>query len=148
MVLDYPQMLRSSGLRVTAARLAVLKFLEKHPHSDADMVRADVESQLGAVSGQAVYDALNGLSSVGILRRVAPAGSRACYEINMGDNHHHMVCRKCQKMLDIPCATGAAPCLDPCEHHGFLIDEAEVIYWGYCPECAKEQGLTVQHSVG
>lgn len=144
--MDYPQLLRSSGLRVTAARLAVLKSLEKRPHSDADMVRADVESQLGAVSGQAVYDALNGLSAAGILRRVAPAGTRASYEIDMGDNHHHMVCRKCHKMIDIPCATGAAPCLDPCEHHGFLIDEAEVIYWGTCPECAQSLGLSSNKS--
>lgn len=135
---NYPQLLRDAGLRVTAPRLAVMRALAKHPHSDADQVRKDVEDQLGAVSGQAVYDALNGLSMARLLRRITPAGMRAIYELNTGDNHHHMVCRKCLKMLDVPCAAQVSPCAHPVHHHEFIIDEAEVIYWGYCPDCAQE----------
>lgn len=138
---NYSNLLQGAALRVTAARLAVLKYLDKHPHSDADQVKEGVVAELGSVSGQAVYDALNTLCAAQVLRRIAPAGMRSTYEIDTGDNHHHLVCRSCKQMLEVPCAKGERPCLDPCDDHGFVIDEAEVIYWGYCPRCARTQGL-------
>lgn len=130
--------LRAVGLRVTKPRLAVLRVLEDHPHSDTATIIDAVRSQLDSVSHQAVYDCLGALTDAGIVRRIQPAGSLARYEIWRGDNHHHIVCRSCGNVADVPCATGSAPCLDASEDHGFTIDEAEVIYWGRCPTCASQ----------
>ncbi|MBF6335304.1 transcriptional repressor [Nocardia abscessus] len=130
--------LRSAGLRVTAPRLAVLNAVVARPHSDADTVAATVREALGSVSTQAVYDVLHACVRAGILRRIEPAGSSALYETRIGDNHHHLVCRSCGAVADVDCAVGAAPCLDPSDAHGFVIDEAEVVFWGLCPTCRSE----------
>ncbi|EIE98902.1 Fur family transcriptional regulator [Saccharomonospora glauca] len=132
---SHHDLLRESGLRVTAPRLAVLDVVEATPHVDADTVRGEVAERLGAVSTQAVYDILRTLTDAGILRRTEPAGSPSRYEIATGDNHHHLVCRGCGNVVDVPCAVGKSPCLHASDDHGFLIDSAEVIYWGYCPSC-------------
>ncbi|EHK87444.1 Fur family transcriptional regulator [Saccharomonospora azurea] len=132
---SHHDLLRDAGLRVTAARLAVLDVVEGRPHADADTVRARVVDRLGTVSTQAVYDILHTLTDAGILRRTEPAGSPSRYEIARGDNHHHLVCRSCGDVVDVPCAVGEAPCLHASDDRGYLIDSAEVIYWGYCPSC-------------
>ncbi|GAB2700757.1 Fur family transcriptional regulator [Nocardia thraciensis] len=132
---DPRERLRSVGLRVTAPRVAVLDAVTAQPHSDADRVAATVRKQLGSVSTQAVYDVLRACVNSGLLRRIEPAGSAALYEARTGDNHHHLVCRNCGTVVDVDCAVGSAPCLDPSDAHGFAIDEAEVVYWGLCPDC-------------
>lgn len=133
-------LLRSHGLRVTRQRVAVLAALRDAPHSGADAVLAGVRRDVGSVSTQAVYDVLNTLTGRGILRRIQPAGSTARYELRAGDNHHHVVCRHCGAVGDVECATGTAPCLDPDGlgegGAGFLVDEAEVTFWGTCRSCA------------
>jgi len=131
---DVPEALRAAGLQVTAQRLAVYRAVQAKPHAIADEICQAVRSELGVISRQAVYDALNAMSEHGILRRIQPAGSAARYEHRV-DNHHHLVCRKCSKLIDIDCAVGKAPCLVAENDHGYEIDEAEVIYWGICPEC-------------
>ena len=135
---DPSGLLRAAGLRVTQQRLAVLRVLTDRPHSGADAVSAAVRERL-PVSTQAVYDVLNTLSERGLLRRIQPAGSVARYELRVGDNHHHVVCRTCGSVTDIECSVGAAPCLDPSDlgTHvpGFVLDEAEVTYWGLCSAC-------------
>jgi len=131
-------LLRSVGLRVTAPRVAVLTELRERPHADVDTIAGASRERLGTVSTQAVYDVLKALVATGLARRFEPAGSPARYEVRTGDNHHHVVCRACGRIDDVPCATGSAPCLDPAESHGFVIDEAEVVYWGTCPACAHE----------
>jgi Fur family transcriptional regulator, stress-responsive regulator len=132
--------LRDSGLRVTKQRLAVIAALAETPHSGADAVLRRVRSEVGQVSTQAVYDVLNVLTRRGIVRRIQPAGSSARYELRVGDNHHHVVCRSCGSVADIDCATGQAPCLEPeglgATSPGFVVDEAEVTYWGLCAACA------------
>ena len=128
--------LRGASLRVTRPRLAVLAAVHDHPHADTYSIIALVREQLGEVSQQAVYDVLNALTAAGLVRRIHPRGSVARYESRVGDNHHHVVCRSCGDIADVDCAVGAAPCLDVVEDHGFVIDEAEVIYWGLCPGCA------------
>ncbi|UAK34260.1 transcriptional repressor [Nocardia asteroides] len=130
--------LRAAGLRVTAPRLAVLNVVAQRPHSDADTVAATVREALGSVSTQAVYDVLHACVRAGILRRIEPAGSSALYETRIGDNHHHLVCRSCGAVADIDCAVGSAPCLAPSDANGFVIDEAEVVFWGLCPTCRSE----------
>ncbi|MBB5913455.1 Fur family ferric uptake transcriptional regulator [Nocardia transvalensis] len=132
---DPRERLRAVGLRVTAPRVAVLDAVVAQPHSDADRVAASVRQQLGSVSTQAVYDVLRACVNTGLLRRIEPAGSAALYEARTGDNHHHLVCRSCGTVVDVDCAVGSAPCLDPSDAHGFAIDEAEVVYWGLCPDC-------------
>ncbi|KZM68619.1 transcriptional repressor [Nocardia terpenica] len=132
---DPRQRLRAVGLRVTAPRVAVLDAVAAQPHSDADRVAATVRAQLGSVSTQAVYDVLRACVNAGLLRRIEPAGSAALYEARTGDNHHHLVCRHCGTVVDVDCAVGDAPCLDPSDAHGFVVDEAEVVYWGLCPNC-------------
>ncbi|HEX8867677.1 Fur family transcriptional regulator [Lentzea sp. NPDC051838] len=132
---DFERMLRGVSLRVTAPRIAVLSAVHEHPHADTDSIIGVVRQNLGAVSHQAVYDVLRALTGAGLLRRIEPQGSVARYEARVGDNHHHVVCRSCGAIADVDCATGAAPCLDASDDHGFVIDEAEVIYWGTCPEC-------------
>jgi Fur family ferric uptake transcriptional regulator len=131
--------LRSAGLRVTAARRAVLVWLAEHPHSTAEAVRSGVLAHLGSVSQQAVYDVLNAFIGAGLVRRIEPAGGPALFERRVGDNHHHLVCRRCGRTEDVDCARGAAPCLTPQDHQRFVVDEAEVVFWGLCPSCAPAQ---------
>jgi Fur family transcriptional regulator, stress-responsive regulator len=133
----YEGQLRRHGLQVTAQRLAVLRAVAGRPHATADDAYRVVRSELGAVSRQAIYDALAAFTDRGLLRCIQPAGSPARYEARVGDNHHHMICRTCHRMVDVDCAVGTAPCLTAAETSGFEIDEAEVVYWGRCPECAS-----------
>ncbi len=128
-------LLRTHDLRVTRPRIAVLQAVDIHPHADTNSIIAHVREQLPEVSHQAVYDVLATLTRVGLLRRIQPQGSVARYEARVGDNHHHVVCRSCGAAADVDCAVGATPCLSASENHGYIIDEAEVIYWGLCPEC-------------
>ncbi|ATQ30559.1 Fur family transcriptional regulator [Rhodococcus ruber Chol-4] len=134
---DIPAQLRAAGLRVTAPRVAVLGAVAAHPHSDADEIAVAVRSELGSVSTQAVYDVLKACVGAGLLRRIEPAGSPARYETRIGDNHHHLVCRNCGAVTDIDCVVGAVPCLVPSDDHGFAVDEAEVTFWGLCPDCRE-----------
>lgn len=129
-------LLRRHGLHVTAQRLAVLRAVSDRPHSAADDIYNAVRDEIGAVSRQAVYDALGALSDKGLLRRIQPAGSPARYETRVGDNHHHLICRVCSRMVDVDCAVGVTPCLTASDDRGYEIDEAEVVYWGRCPACA------------
>jgi Fur family transcriptional regulator, stress-responsive regulator len=133
---DFAQSLRDSALRVTRPRLAVLAALHEHPHADTDSIIGVVRQDLGEVSHQAVYDVLRVLTTAGLVRRFQPKGSVARYEIQVGDNHHHVVCRSCGAIADVECATGHTPCLAAPDPGGFTIDEAEVIYWGRCADCA------------
>jgi Fur family ferric uptake transcriptional regulator len=130
-------LLRQRGVQVTAQRLAVLRAVTGRPHGTADDVTDRVRSEIGAISRQAVYDALGVLADKGLLRRIQPAGSPARYERRVGDNHHHLVCRACGQTVDVDCAVGTAPCLEAADDAGYEIDEAEVIYWGHCPTCRK-----------
>ncbi|HEY0903523.1 MAG TPA: Fur family transcriptional regulator [Marmoricola sp.] len=127
--------LRAVGLRVTRPRLAVLAELSAHPHADVDTIAAAARARLGRVSTQAVYDVVHALTDAGLLRRFQPAGSPARFELATGDNHHHLVCRACQRIVDVACATGEAPCLRASDDAGYLLDEAEVTYWGLCTTC-------------
>jgi Fe2+ or Zn2+ uptake regulation protein len=129
--------LRRVALRVTRPRMAVLAAVHQHPHADTDSIIEAVRQELGEVSHQAVYDVLRALTSAGLVRRLQPSGSVARYEPQAADNHHHVVCRSCGAIADVPCAVGDAPCLTAAQDHGFVIDEAEVIYWGYCPGCSN-----------
>ena len=133
---DAERLLRGTTLRVTKPRVAVLTAVHQHPHADTDSLISAVRAQLGAVSHQAVYDVLRTLTAVGLVRRIQPAGSAARYEARVGDNHHHVVCRSCGAISDVDCAVGEAPCLTASDDAGFVIDEAEVVYWGRCPACA------------
>ena len=141
--------LRAAGLRVTAPRRAVLAWLAEHPHSTADAIGVAVRAELGAVSTQAVYDVLAACVDAGLVRRIEPAGHPARFERRVADNHHHVVCRRCGTTEDIDCVVGAAPCVDPSEAHGFVVDEAEVVFWGLCPACQgarnEEPQLTHHH---
>ncbi len=128
-------LLRENGIPVTAQRLAVLRAVSERPHGTVDAIAEHVRSGIGAISQQAVYDALGLLVKKGLLRRIQPAGSPALYEDRIRDNHHHRICRSCGKTEDVDCAVGHAPCLTPSGPAGFAIDEAEVIYWGTCPDC-------------
>ena len=134
---DHDALLRRHGLQVTAQRLAVLRAVSRAPHRTADDIVEAVRSEIGAISRQAVYDALAAFTEKGVLRRIEPAGSPARYENRVGDNHHHAICRTCNKMADVDCAVGDVPCLTAADSAGYEIDEAEVIYWGRCPECAN-----------
>ena len=134
-------LLRQHGLHVTAQRLAVLRAVSAQPHCTADDVYLTVHTKLGAISRQAVYDALAALGGKGILRRIQPAGSAARYETRVGDNHHHLICRVCSRMVDVDCAVGDTPCLTAADDSGYQVDEAEVIYWGKCPECLAAAAL-------
>jgi Fur family ferric uptake transcriptional regulator len=128
-------MLRRADLRVTRPRVAVLTAVHEHPHADTDSLIGLVRADLGVVSHQAVYDVLHALTGAGLLRRIQPMGSVARYEARIGDNHHHVVCRSCGAIADVECAVGEAPCLTASDDSGYEIGEAEVIYWGQCPEC-------------
>lgn len=131
------QLLRSHGVQVTAQRLALMQAVADHPHATADELADAARDIIGSVSRQAVYDSLGALVEKKLLRRIQPNGSAARYEDRVGDNHHHLVCRSCNLMFDIDCAVGDTPCLTADDDHGFVIDEAEVVYWGVCPTCQK-----------
>jgi Fe2+ or Zn2+ uptake regulation protein len=154
-------LLRRHGLQVTAQRLAVLRAVSDRPHSTADDIDKVVRAEIGAISRQAVYDALAALTNKGLLRRIQPAGSPARYEDRVGDNHHHLICRTCSRMVDVDCAVGYTPCLTAADDSDYEIDEAEVVYWGRCPECfaatsvppdggkrTKRETPVGQHSLG
>jgi len=127
--------LRNAGLRVTAARLAVLGAVRARPHATVEEIAASARERAGAVSIQAVYDVLRALAAAGLARRIEPAGSPARFELRVGDNHHHIVCRVCGSVSDVDCAAGHAPCMVPDDAAGYVIDEADVTYWGVCPAC-------------
>ena len=129
-------MLRGADLRVTRPRVAVLSAVHGHPHADTSSITDIVREDLGEVSHQTVYDVLRALTDAGLIRHIQPPGSSARYESRVGDNHHHIVCRSCGSIADVDCAVGDAPCLTASDDHGFAIDEAEVIYWGLCPDCS------------
>ena len=141
-LVDDAQRLRQHGLQVTAQRLAVLRAVARRPHSTADDVDKEVRAELGSVSRQAVYDALAALADKGLLRRIQPSGSPGRYEDRVGDNHHHLICRSCNQMVDVDCAVGYTPCLTAADDSDYEIDEAEVIYWGRCPTCLKNERST------
>jgi Fur family transcriptional regulator, stress-responsive regulator len=134
---DLERLLRDASLRVTRPRTAVLAAVRSHPHADTDTIISAARRELPAVSHQAVYDVLRALSDAGLVRRIQPAGSLARYEMRVGDNHHHVVCRSCGVIADVDCAVGDAPCLTASDDQGFAIDEAEVVYWGRCPDCSS-----------
>jgi Fur family ferric uptake transcriptional regulator len=133
---DLERMLRGASLRVTRPRVAVLSAVHDQPHADTNAIIGRVRAELGEVSQQAVYDVLQALTDASLVRRIQPLGSAARYESRVADNHHHVVCRSCGAIADVDCAVGEAPCITPSDHHGFVIDEAEVIYWGLCPGCS------------
>lgn len=135
MSVDLVHMLREHDLQVTAQRLAVLRAVATCPHGTANDIADEVRREIGAISRQSVYDTLNTLSDRGLLRRIQPMGSPARFEDRTGDNHHHLVCRECSRVVDVDCAVGSRPCLTASDDHGFEIDEAEVVHWGRCPEC-------------
>ena len=130
--------LREHDLSVTAQRLAVLRAVADSPHITADEVADRARADIGAISRQAVYDALAALVDKGILRRIQPEGSPTRYEDRVGDNHHHLICRSCGTLVDVDCAVGYTPCLQAADDHGFHIDEAAVVYWGLCPSCQSD----------
>ena len=134
-MLNADELLRGAGMRVTGPRVAVLTEVASSPHADVATIAAGARRRLGSVSTQAIYDVVNVLTELGLLRRIELAGSPARFEMANGDNHHHAVCRACGEIVDVPCATGAAPCLQPGTDTGYLVDEAEVTYWGLCPAC-------------
>ncbi|MFN8089015.1 MAG: Fur family transcriptional regulator [Mycobacterium sp.] len=136
---DFADTLRSADLRVTRPRLAVLEAVHANPHADTDTVFAAVRTALPDVSRQAVYDVLHALTAANLVRRIQPSGSVARYEARVGDNHHHVVCRGCGVIGDVDCAVGETPCLTASDDHGFVLDEAEVIYWGHCPDCLDRE---------
>jgi Fur family ferric uptake transcriptional regulator len=138
---DFEARLRGVALRVTRPRVSVLSAVHTHPHADTDTIIGAVRRELGAVSHQAVYDVLRALTTAGLLRRIEPAGSVARYESRVGDNHHHVVCRSCGVIADVDCAVGHTPCLTASNDRGFVIDEAEITYWGLCPDCSTTQSL-------
>ena len=133
---DLQQLLRDAGLRVTRPRTAVLSAVESHPHADTESIIGAVRRELPDVSHQAVYDSLHTLTAAGLVRRIQPSGSVARYESRVADNHHHVVCRSCGAIADVDCAVGHAPCLTASDDSGFVVDEAEVVYWGLCPTCS------------
>jgi Fur family ferric uptake transcriptional regulator len=135
---DPGDLLRQHGIQVTAQRLAVLRAVAGQPHITADGVAEVVRAEIGAISRQSVYDALGLLAEKGLLRRIQPVGSPARFEDRVGDNHHHLICRICGRVVDVDCAVGSAPCLTAADDQGFEIDEAEVAYWGRCPDCLEE----------
>lgn len=135
MSIDPVGTLRAHDLQVTAQRLAVLRAVSARPHGTAHEVAEDVRGEIGAISRQSVYDTLTLLTERDIIRRIQPAGSAARFEARVGDNHHHLICRSCERLVDVDCAVGEMPCLAPADQQDFVVDEAEVIYWGTCPDC-------------
>jgi Fur family ferric uptake transcriptional regulator len=141
---DPAELLRQHGIQVTAQRLAVMRAVSAQPHITADGVADAVRTEIGAISLQAVYDALAILAAEGLIRRIQPAGSPARFEDRVGDNHHHLICRICGRLVDVDCAVGSAPCLTAADDSGYEIDEAEVAYWGRCPDCVAQSQATSQ----
>lgn len=135
---DASGLLRDRGIQVTAQRLAVLRAVAAQPHITADAVASAVRAEIGAISLQSVYDALGVLVEGQLIRRIQPAGSPARFETRVGDNHHHLICRLCGRVVDVDCAVGTAPCLTATDDQGYEIDEAEVAYWGRCPDCVRK----------
>jgi Fe2+ or Zn2+ uptake regulation protein len=131
-------LLRDRGIQVTAQRLAVLRAVSGEPHITADRVAEAVRAEIGAISLQSVYDALGVLVANGLIRRIQPAGSPARFEDRVGDNHHHLICRVCGRVVDVDCAVGDAPCLAASDDNGYQVDEAEIAYWGRCPDCQTQ----------
>jgi Fur family ferric uptake transcriptional regulator len=142
MAIDAADLLRRRGIQVTAQRLAVLRAVSAEPHITADRAAELVRAEIGVISLQSVYDALGVLVAEGLIRRIQPAGSAARFEDRVGDNHHHLICRVCGRVVDVDCAVGAAPCLAAADDRGYEIDEAEVAYWGRCPECVAQDRTT------
>jgi Fur family ferric uptake transcriptional regulator len=142
---EVESLLRGAALRVTRPRIAVLTAVYEHPHISTDATIDVVREELGEVSHQAVYDVLRALTAAGLVRRIEPSGSVARYEARVGDNHHHVVCRACGAISDVDCAVGFTPCLTASEAHGFVIDEAEVVYWGLCPGCSAARSSSVSN---
>lgn len=142
---DVERLLREHGLRVTAQRLAVMGAVAARPHATADDLADDVRASIGSISRQAVFDTLGVLTDKGLIRRIQPARSAARYEDRVDDNHHHLVCRNCDRVVDVDCAAGYRPCLDVDDDFGFEIDEAEVIYWGLCPGCREAPVAAGRH---
>jgi Fur family ferric uptake transcriptional regulator len=142
------ELLRKRGIQVTAQRLAVLRAVSAHPHATADVIATTVRGEIGAISLQSVYDALGILVTAGLIRRIHPSGSPARFEDRVGDNHHHLICRSCGRLVDVDCAVGAAPCLAAADDKGYEIDEAEVVYWGRCPDCIAQPGSASLESRG
>jgi Fe2+ or Zn2+ uptake regulation protein len=138
---ELERMLRGASLRVTRPRVAVMAAVHEYPHADTSSIIDHVREDLGEVSHQAVYDVLQALTGAGLVRRIHPPDSVARYESRVGDNHHHLVCRVCGAIADVDCAVGAAPCLTAAHDHGYAIDEAEVVYWGVCPECSTASSV-------
>ncbi len=143
---DPKALLRTAGLRVTAPRQAVLGVLGEYPHSTAETVAVHVRGRLGSVSTQAVYDVLAACVDAGLVRRIEPAGSAARYETRTGDNHHHLVCRSCGATADVDCVVGGRPCLSPDDDSGFVVDEAEIVFWGLCRTCSGDPGREPRRS--
>jgi Fur family ferric uptake transcriptional regulator len=146
--LDPADALRRRGIQVTAQRLAVFRAVSGQPHITADAVAEIVRSEIGAISLQSVYDALAVLVAERLIRRIQPAGSPARYEDRVGDNHHHLICRVCGRVVDVDCAVGDAPCLTAADDNGYEIDEAEVAYWGRCPDCLAQAGRSATGRAG
>ncbi len=142
---ELEQALRAVDLRVTRPRVAVLAAVHRQPHADTDTIIGLVREELPAVSHQAVYDVLRALTAAKLVRRIEPAGSVARYESRVGDNHHHVICRSCGVIADVDCAVGETPCLTASNDQGFVIDEAEVVYWGLCPTCAPQATSLQNH---
>ena len=142
MVTDPADLLRQRGIQVTAQRLAVLRTVTSQPHITADSVADMVRAEIGAISLQSVYDALSLLVAEGLVRRIQPAGSPARFEDRVGDNHHHLICRICGRVVDVDCAVGSAPCLTAADDRGYEIHEAEIAYWGRCPDCVAQSRTT------
>ncbi len=135
---SYEILLKDRGLSLTSVRFAVLQALEDHPHSDAASIFGFVQNKITTASKQAIYNNLNALVEHGIVREIKPKGQSSLYEMQIDDNHHHLVCRECEQIVDVNCH-GHAPCLTPINDHGFALDEAEVIFWGICPSCQKNK---------
>lgn len=135
---DSADLLRQHGIQVTAQRLAVFRAVASHPHVTADAVAESVRAEIGAISLQSVYDTLGLLVAEGLIRRIQPSGSPARFEDRVRDNHHHLICRACGRVVDVDCAVGSAPCLTAADDMGYEIDEAEIAYWGRCPDCVAQ----------
>ena len=138
---DFAGLLRAANLRVTGPRVAVLELLRRRPHVQAEAVLRELRGRSHTVSHQAVYDVLSALTSAGLIRRIEPAGQPALYERRTGDNHHHVVCRRCGRVEDVDCAVGRSPCLEAADRRGYVLDEAEVTWWGVCPGCAAPSAV-------
>ena len=141
-------LLRDRGVQVTAQRLAVLRAVSGHPHATADVVADAVRDDIGTISRQSVYDTLGLLVDVELIQRIQPVGSPALYEDRVGDNHHHLICRSCGRVVDVDCAVGYRPCLTAADDHGFTIDQADVAYWGTCPDCAPADRIPTTTASG